>query len=210
MAERVWEEGGMIENQNGELISEALNQSERATDALVQPSESIFTYLYFDSQNQMSKRPNSLFRADSTLRNNSNQPNYRSSSSLTPLSSRASSPRRRPTPRSASPSQQYSTRMSNSPRSNSIHEESPDTTLENAGTGGLGADIAERKARSRDGSQEMELDYGESEEENEVGNEKAEPFDRNTNSDVDRGEYKSGKETKNSGEFLEGLNPSTS
>ena len=67
MAERVWEEGGILENQNGEQVSEALNQSERATDALIELSESIFTHLYFDSQNQMLKRPNSQIRLFATI-----------------------------------------------------------------------------------------------------------------------------------------------
>jgi len=63
---------------------------------------------------------------------------------------------------------------------------------------------AERKARSRDGSQEMELDYGESDEENEVGNEKAVLFEKSVGSDDDRGEYKREKVAKRSSEFLEG------
>ncbi|GAA5823971.1 hypothetical protein JCM5353_007356 [Sporobolomyces roseus] len=88
--------------------------------------------------------------------------------------------------------------MSNSPRPNSVYEESPDTTFENAGASAMEANNSERKARSRDGSQEMELDYGESDEENDVGKEKAELFENSMGSDDDRGKYKGGTQPKSS------------
>jgi len=194
----------MIENQNGELISEALSQSERATDTQVQSSESIFTCLHFNLQNQKLKA-NFPLLAESTLRNNSHQPNFRCSSSLTPLSSRASSPRRRPTPRSASPTQQYSTRMSNSPRSNSVYEESPDTTLSSTAFGTLGDDGSIMKERLRSGSEEIELDYGESGDEMEVEPRRTKVDDT---SEV-RHAQKEEDEARSPGEFLESHNPPT-